>query len=105
MPSTPFVVEDADTFDGAATFPDGRDQLVVAVKMTPVYGQLDLSLASRVVQEANDRGFELARETPYRDEYLLCVFEAYDDDDLDDDDDDDDDLDDLDDDRDLGDLD
>ena len=95
MPSTPFVVEDVDTFDGAATFPDGRDQLVVAIKVTPVYGQLDLTLASRVIEEANNRGFELAREMPYRDEYLLCVFEAYDDDDDDlDDDDDDSDLDD-----------
>jgi hypothetical protein len=44
-----------------------------------VFAQLDLSLLAAVVEEANLRGLSLVRESPLRDEHLLCVFEAYDD--------------------------
>ena len=43
----------------------------------PVYGQVDLGLLMRVVDEANKHDFALAREQLFRDEWLLCVFEAY----------------------------
>ncbi|HVU71714.1 MAG TPA: hypothetical protein VHE83_02015 [Mycobacteriales bacterium] len=76
--TSPFVVDDLDAFDPDALFIDGRDQVVVGVKVTPVYGQLALDLVGQVVDEANERGFNLARYEPFRDDYLLCLFEQYD---------------------------
>jgi len=75
---TPYVVDDLATFAPASLFVEGRDQVVVGVKCTPVYGQLELGLLATVVDEANVRGFNLARYEPFRDEFLLCLFEAYD---------------------------
>lgn len=72
------MVEELDAFDPDALFIDGRDQIVVGVKVTPVYGQLSLDLVAQVVDEANERGFNLARYEPFRDDYLLCLFEQYD---------------------------
>jgi hypothetical protein len=51
---------------------------VLAVRITPVYGQVDLTLLARVVDAGNERGFGLSREQLFRDELLLCVFEAFD---------------------------
>jgi hypothetical protein len=73
----PFVVDSADELPLDAMFPETREQAVVAIRITPVYGQVDLGLLMRVVDEANRRGFALAREQLFRDEWLLCVFEAY----------------------------
>jgi len=75
---TPYVVDDLATFDPDALFREGRDQVIVGVKCTPVYGQLELGLLATVVDEANERAFSLARYEPFRDEFLLCLFEAYD---------------------------
>ena len=72
------MVEELDAFDPDALFIDGRDQIVIGVKVTPVYGQLSLELVAQVVDEANERGFNLARYEPFRDDYLLCLFEQYD---------------------------
>lgn len=72
------MVEELDAFDPEALFADGRDQIVVGVKVTPVYGQLSLDLVAQVVDEANERGYNLARYEPFRDDYLLCLFEQYD---------------------------
>ena len=77
---TPYVVETLEAFTPDTLFHDQRDQVVVAVRITPVYGQLELGLLASVVDEANTRGFSLAREQPFRDEWLLCVFEGYEDD-------------------------
>jgi hypothetical protein len=76
----PFVIDAGDAFPAAELFTEARDQVVVAVRITPVYGQVDLGLLAVVVDEANSRGFALAREQLFRDEWLLCVFEAFDDD-------------------------
>jgi hypothetical protein len=76
----PYVVESAEGFLPEALFLDGREQVVVAVRITPVYGQIDLGLLAQVTDAANERGFALSRETPFRDEWLICVFEAFDDD-------------------------
>lgn len=76
----PHVVESAEAFLPDALFTAGRDQVVVAARITPVYGQVDLTLLAQVVDAANERGFALARELPFRDEWLLCVFEAFEDD-------------------------
>lgn len=73
------VVESTDSFAADTVFDEGHDQVVLAVRITPVFGQLDLGLLATIVEEANTRGFTLARERPFRDEWLLCVFEAYDD--------------------------
>jgi hypothetical protein len=73
----PFVVDTVDELPLDAMFPETREQVVAAVRITPVYGQVDLGLLMRVVDEANQRGFALAREQLFRDEWLLCVFEAY----------------------------
>ena len=78
---TSFTVDSLDAFDAAAVFSEGRDQVVVAVRITPVFGQVDLSLLGGVLDVANERGFALVREQPFRDEWLLCIFEAYDDED------------------------
>jgi hypothetical protein len=77
--SSPFVVDDLADFDPDGIFVEGRDQIVVGIKVTPVYGQLELGLLGAVVDEANARGFNLARYEPFRDDYLLCLFETYDD--------------------------
>jgi hypothetical protein len=76
----PYVVEVADSFLPEAIFLDGRDQAIVAVRITPVYGQLDLGLLARVTDAANERGFALSRETLFRDEWLICVFDTFDED-------------------------
>lgn len=80
MTSSAFVIESLDGFDPENLFIQGRDQLLVAVKVTPVFGQLEMSLVAAVVDEANARGLSLAREVPFREEYLLLAFEAFDDD-------------------------
>lgn len=80
MSNAPHVVESTDSFDPEALFIQGRDQLLVAVRITPVFGQLDLSLAAAVIDEANARGLTLVRETTFREEYLLLVLEAFDED-------------------------
>ncbi len=77
--STPYVVEDLEGFDPDTLFLDGRDQILVGVRVTPTYGQLELALVAAIVDEANSRGFNLARFEPFREEFLLCMFEAYDD--------------------------
>ncbi len=78
---SPYVIEDLDGFEPAAVFAAGRDQVVVAVRLMPVFGRLDLTVLAGVVDEANARGFALARESlQSKDEWLLCVFEAYDED-------------------------
>lgn len=77
--ATSFTVDNLDGFDAKAVFSEGKDQVVVAVRITPVFSQVDLSLLSAVLDVANERGFALVREQPFRDEWLLCVFEAYDD--------------------------
>ena len=76
----PYVVESADDFSPDAIFLAGRDQLVLAVRITPVYGQIDLTLMAQVVDAGNERGFSLTREAPFRDEWLICVFDAFDED-------------------------
>ncbi|MGZ6839461.1 MAG: hypothetical protein ACXVHC_03230 [Frankiaceae bacterium] len=79
-PANPFVIENLDTFDPDVVFLDGRDQVVVAVRITPVFGQIDLDLLCAVIDIANEREFALARESPFRDEWMLCVFEAFEED-------------------------
>lgn len=80
MPSeAPFVIETVGDFAADDLFNTGRDQVVVAVRITPVFGQLDLAVVASVIDEANLRGFTLVREQPFRDEWLLCVFDAFDD--------------------------
>lgn len=81
MAATPFVIETNDTFSPDEIFLQGRDQVVLAVRITPVFGQVDLGLLAVVVDEANARGMSLVREEILRDEYLLVVLEAYDEDD------------------------
>jgi hypothetical protein len=73
----PYVVESADAFSPDALFRKDREQVVVAVRITPVYGQLDLTLLGEVIDAASSRGFALAREYPFRDEWLICIFDAY----------------------------
>jgi hypothetical protein len=77
--TAPHVVESADAFLPDTLFSAGREQAVIAVRITPVYGQIDLTLLAQVVDAGNERGFSLARELPFRDEWLICVFEAFED--------------------------
>lgn len=70
----PYVVETAETFTPDAVFLQSREQVVVAVRITPVYGQVDLTLLATVVDAAHLRGFALSREQLFRDEWLMCVF-------------------------------
>jgi len=76
----PYVIDTGENLPVEALFSGDRDQVVVAVRITPVYGQVDLGLLAKVVDEANQRDFALVREQLFRDEWLLCVFEAYDED-------------------------
>ena len=73
----PFVIDSADNLPAADIFRADREQVVLAVRITPVYGQVDLGLLAQVVDVANSHDFALAREQLFRDEWLLCVFEAY----------------------------
>ena len=73
------VVDSLDDLDPAEFFSTRRDQVVLAVKITPVFGVLDLGLVMAVVDAANDAGFALVREQALRDEFLLLVFDAYED--------------------------
>ncbi len=75
----PYVIDSADNLN-PELFTAERDQVVVAVRITPVYGQVDLGLLATVVEQANANDFALAREQLFRDEWLLCVFEAFDED-------------------------
>jgi hypothetical protein len=75
----PYVIDTADNLSPELFAPE-RDQVVVAVRITPVYGQVDLGLLAQVVEQANANDFALAREQLFRDEWLLCVFEAFDED-------------------------
>ncbi len=72
------VVDTAEDVDPDAVFAEGRDQAVLAIRISPVFGQIDLTLLTSVIDAANERGFALSRETSFREEWLLCVFEAYD---------------------------
>jgi hypothetical protein len=74
----PYVIDTPENIAGAELFAPERDQVVVAIRITPVYGKVDLGLLMQVVDEANRRDFLLAREQLFRDEWLLCVFEAFD---------------------------
>jgi hypothetical protein len=76
----PYVIDNADHLPSAEVFTSDRDQVVLAVRITPVYGQVDLALLMQVVDVANRNDFGLVREQLFRDEWMLCVFEAYEDD-------------------------
>lgn len=76
----PYVIDSADDVPVEAIFRADREQVVLAIRITPVYGQVNLGLLMRLVDEANKRDFALAREQLFRDEWLLCVFEAYEED-------------------------
>ena len=76
----PYVIDTADNVPIEAIFRADREQVVLAIRITPVYGQVNLGLLMRLVDEANKHDFALAREQLFRDEWLLCVFEAYEDD-------------------------
>ncbi|WP_322759362.1 hypothetical protein [Frankia sp. Cr2] len=76
---SPLVVETLDDLHPTTIFNAERDQVVVAVRITPVFGTLDLDLVAAVVDAANLADFALVREQPFRDEWLLCVFDAYED--------------------------
>ncbi len=73
----PYVIETAEAFAPDAVFLDDREQVALAVRITPVYGQIDLTLLASVVDAGNQRGFTLAREQPFRDEWLICVFDTF----------------------------
>ncbi len=47
------------------------------MRITPVFNTLDLGLVTAVIDAANHAGFALVREQTFRDEWLLCVFDAY----------------------------
>jgi hypothetical protein len=70
----PYVVETPETFVPDAVFLQTREQVVLAVRITPVYGQVDLTLLAGVVDAGHARGFSLMREQLFRDEWLICVF-------------------------------
>ncbi|CAO5168005.1 conserved hypothetical protein [Frankia sp. AiPs1] len=72
------VVERIEDLDAAAVFASHRDQVILAVRITPVFNTLDLGLVADVIDAANRAGFALVRERSFRDEWLLCVFDAYD---------------------------
>jgi hypothetical protein len=73
------VIDSRGGLDLDEYFTNTRDQVMIAIKIVPVFGQLDLSLVTAVVDAANEAGFALVREQPLLDEYLLCVFDAYED--------------------------
>lgn len=83
MPAATQVLDSTDEVAAAVAtlFTEARSQALVAVRVTPVYGQLDLTAAQALVDEANARGFTVLREQQFRDEYLLITFEAFEDDD------------------------
>lgn len=76
----PYIIESVDAFAPDTVFLPAREQVVIAVRVTPVYGQIDLTVLGKVVEAGNERGFALSRETLFRDEWLLCVFDAFDED-------------------------
>lgn len=76
----PFVVDTPDNLRFDEMFAEDREQVVIAVRITPVYGKVDLGLLMRVVDAANEHDFALSREQLFRDEWLLCVFDAYEED-------------------------
>ncbi len=86
MATGPYVIDTAEDFRPDDLFLQGREQLLLAVRITPVFGQLDLSLIALVVDEANARGMSLIRESPILNEHLLLVLDAYDDEDDEDED-------------------
>ncbi|CUU55759.1 hypothetical protein CcI49_02355 [Frankia sp. CcI49] len=73
------VVESIEDLDPDHAFSAHRDQVVLAVRITQVFNTLDLGLVTAVVDAANHAGFALVREQTFRDEWLLCVFDAYED--------------------------
>lgn len=73
------VVASLDDLDAETVFAAHRDQVILAVHIAPVFNTLDLGLVSAVIDAANQAGFALVRERAFRDEWLLCVFDAYDD--------------------------
>ena len=77
MGRPPFVVTDLDSFEPDALFIDGRDQVILGVQISD-NGIADLALLQIVTDEANARGFSMARFEPYGLEMLLCLFEEYD---------------------------
>ena len=80
MADNPYVVEAAEDFAPDEVFLQGRDQLVLAVRIAPVLGQFDLTLLAAVIDEANARGMSVVREQLLRDAHLLLVLEPYDED-------------------------
>ncbi|MCM3886414.1 hypothetical protein [Frankia sp. R82] len=71
------VVERIEDLDTGTVFAPHRDQVILAVRVTPVFNALDLTLITSVIDAANQAGFSLAREKLFRDEWLLCVFDSY----------------------------
>jgi hypothetical protein len=52
---SPFVIETRDGFVPDELFLQGRDQVVVAVRIAPIFGQVDLTLLAAVLDEARAR--------------------------------------------------
>ena len=73
------VIESIEDLNPDEVFSSRRDQVILAVKIAPVFNTLDLGLVTAVVDAANQAGFALVREQTFRDEWLLCVFDAYED--------------------------
>lgn len=78
MADNPYVIDVAEDFAPEDLFLQGRDQLILAVRIAPVLGQFDLTLLTVVVDEANARGMNVVREQVLRDSHLLIILEAYD---------------------------
>ncbi|THJ75924.1 hypothetical protein [Candidatus Frankia alpina] len=73
------VVESLEDLDPQEVFAPHRHQVILAVRITRVFNTLDLGLVAAVIDTANEAGFELVREQTFREEWLLCVFDAFDD--------------------------
>ncbi len=75
------MVESLEDLDPQEVFAPHRHQVILAVRITPVFNtlDLDLGLVAAVIDTANEAGFELVREQTFREEWLLCVFDAFDD--------------------------
>ena len=76
----PYVIDSADDVPVEAIFRADREQVVLAIRITPVYGQVNLGLLMRLVDEANKRDFALAREQLCPRRVAALRFEAYEED-------------------------
>jgi hypothetical protein len=74
----PYVIDAAEDFAPDDLFLQGRDQVILAVRIAPVMGHFDLSLLAAVIDEANARGMGVVREQVLHDSHLLIILEAYD---------------------------